>query len=70
MNNAIKRIHIISRRQGWAVKKEGALRAMKIFKDRSVAISSALELAWKGFDIIKHKKDGTVEWIYEGSKLI
>lgn len=56
-----KRVHIISRKDGWAVKKEGALRATKIYKKKDAAMRSTEKLREKGHDVIVHKKDGSIQ---------
>jgi len=58
-----KRVHIISRKQDWAVKKEGTSRASKIYSNKYTAIKSAEKLRSTGHDVVVHKKDGTIqEW--------
>lgn len=58
-----KRVHIISRKQYWAVKKECASRASKIYSDKDTAIKGAEKLRSAGHDVVVHKKDGTIqEW--------
>ena len=56
-----KRVHIISRKQDWAVKKEGASRASKIYSSKDIAINSSEKLRNTGHDLIIHKKDGTIQ---------
>lgn len=56
-----KRVHIISRKQDWAVKREGASRASKIYSNKDMAIKNAEKMRNNGYDIIIHKKDGTVQ---------
>ena len=56
-----KRVHIISRKDGWAVKKEGASRASKIYKKKDSAVNNAQKLKKSGHDVIIHKKDGTIQ---------
>jgi hypothetical protein len=59
-----KRIHIIKRFNRWAVKKEGNLRASRLFDVKKDAENSVLEMRRKGYDIIIHEKDGTVQkWV-------
>jgi hypothetical protein len=58
------RVHIISRKNGWVLKKEGALRASKIFQTKDDAVATVEKLLAKGSDVIVHQKDGTVQdWI-------
>jgi len=56
-----KRAHIISRKDGWAVKKEGKSRASKIYQNRDSAIKGSEKLRQKGHDVIVHKKDGSIK---------
>lgn len=56
-----KRVHIISRKDGWAIKKEGKTRASKIYNNKKSAVSSARKLKEKGHDVIIHKKDGSIK---------
>ncbi len=60
----VKRIHVIKRKNGWAVRKHGAQRAMKIYKLKEEAINDAVAYRKLGFTIVVHKKDASVEkWI-------
>lgn len=56
-----KRIHIISRKDNWAIKKEDKTRASKIYSNKNSAISSARKLKEKGLDVIVHGKDGSIQ---------
>ena len=56
-----KRVHIISRDKGWAIKKEGLSRASQIRRNKEAAIKSAKKLKRRGFDIVVHRKDGSIE---------
>jgi len=56
-----KRVHVISRKDGWAIKKEDKTRASKIYNNKDSAISSARKLKEKGHDVIVHKKDGSIQ---------
>jgi hypothetical protein len=53
-----KRVHVISRGDSWAVKKEGNLKASKIYQDKQAAISDARK---SGVDVVVHKKDGSIQ---------
>ncbi len=55
------RVHIISRSSGWAVKKEGASRAGKVYGSKSAAVNGAKSATTKGHDIIVHKRDGSIQ---------
>lgn len=56
-----KRAHILKRESGWAVKKQGAKRATKIYKTKKSAEKGAQKLKKSGHDIVVHKKDGSIE---------
>lgn len=56
-----KRVHIISRKDGWAIKKQGASRASKIYQKKETAIKKAQKLRKTGHDVIVHKKDGSIQ---------
>lgn len=56
-----KRVHIIKRDNGWAVKKQGAQRATKIYTTKEDAKSGTKRLQREGHDIIIHKRDGSIE---------
>ena len=58
------RKHIVKRESGWAIKQEGASRASKIYPKKDDAIEAARKYLEKGFEIIIHKKDGSIEeWL-------
>lgn len=56
-----KRVHVISRDKGWALKKEGLSRATKIHQSKEAAVNSARKLRRRGHDVIIHKRDGSIE---------
>ncbi|NQS98887.1 MAG: DUF2188 domain-containing protein [candidate division Zixibacteria bacterium] len=56
-----KRVHVISRKNGWAVKLEGASRASRVYNKKESAVEGAKKMAPKGHDIVVHKKDGTIQ---------
>jgi hypothetical protein len=58
--NSNKRIHVISRNDGWAVKKEGNTKASKIYSTKDAAVKGARKSS-KGYDVIVHKRDGSIE---------
>ncbi len=59
-----KRVHIISSKGGWAIKKQGASKASKVYPDKDSAMGSAQAMREKGHDVIVHKKDGTIQrWV-------
>jgi hypothetical protein len=55
------RVHIISRGDGWAVKREGASRAARIHPSKRDAIDDAERLRDRGHDIVVHRRDGSIE---------
>ncbi len=55
------RVHIIKRSDGWVLKKEGAERASRKYPTREEAIDSARLYRIKGYDVVVHRADGTVE---------
>jgi hypothetical protein len=58
-----KRVHVIKRDSGWAVKKQGAERASKIYGTKEAAVKGTEKLKQAGHDIVVHKKDGSIaEW--------
>ena len=62
------RVHIISRDDGWAIKKEGNTKATKIFENKDSAIKGAKKLIEQGHDVIVHKKDGSIQKWEKGKK--
>ena len=57
----IQRTHIVKRESGWAIKKEGAQRAVKVFSTQSEAVRGAQKFKSQGSDLIIHKKDGSIQ---------
>ena len=55
-----RKVHVISRNGGWAVKKEGNSRASKIYRTKDAAVKGARSSS-KGSDVIVHKRDGSIE---------
>jgi hypothetical protein len=55
-----QRVHVISRKDGWAVKKEGNTKATRVFDRKEAAVDGARKLS-KGHDVIVHKKDGSIQ---------
>lgn len=55
-----KKIHVISRNGGWAVKSEGASRASRVYKTKDAAVSGATKSS-RGRDIVIHKRDGSID---------
>jgi hypothetical protein len=59
------RIHVMSSNDRWAIKRDGASRASRVFRKKATAVKNARKIASKTLlDIIIHKRDGSVEkWI-------
>lgn len=55
-----KKIHVISRNGGWAIKSEGASRASRVYKTKDAAVNGAKRSS-KGRDIVIHKRDGSID---------
>ena len=55
-----KRVHIIKRENRWVIKKQGALRASKIYETKTAAVTDAKKLKLSGHDIVIHKEDGSI----------
>ena len=53
--------HVIKKKSSWAVLKHMASRASKIYDSKAEAVKNARKLKSSGYDIIIHKKDGSVE---------
>lgn len=60
-DNTLKRVHIISRDDKWAVKLEGTSRASKIYPNKTTAVNSTNTLLKNGHDIVVHRRDGSVQ---------
>jgi hypothetical protein len=59
-SNKNSKIHVISRKGGWAVKKEGNTKASKIYGTKDAAVKGASRSS-KGHDVVVHRKDGSIE---------
>jgi uncharacterized protein YdaT len=55
-----RRVHVISHDKGWAVKREGAKRADRIFDNKIDAITRA-KSSRTATDVVIHRADGTIE---------
>jgi hypothetical protein len=63
-SNGANRTHVVKRESGWAVKKEGAQKATKIYKTKEQAVKGTKKDRASGRDIVIHKKDGSIEkWL-------
>ena len=56
-----KRTHVVKRDSGWAVKKEGAQRATKVYTTKEQAVKGAEKSRKSGSDVVVHKKDGSIQ---------
>ena len=56
-----KRTHVVKRDSGWAVKKEGAKRATKVYTTKEQAVKGAEKSRKSGRDVVVHKKDGSIQ---------
>ena len=56
-----KRVHVIKRKDRWAVRKHGASRASKIYHSKEEAVRGAQKLKGKGYDLVIHKIDGSIQ---------
>ena len=62
MQATIKRVHIISRYNGgWAILKQGASRALKVYPTKEDAVIGSYPFMQLGYDLVIHRKDGSVE---------
>ena len=62
MQANIKRVHIISRHnEGWAILKQGASRALKVYPTKEDALIGSYRFLQLGYDLVIHRKDGSVE---------
>ncbi|NIM14833.1 MAG: DUF2188 domain-containing protein [Candidatus Aminicenantes bacterium] len=60
-NTKKKRVHIIKRANNWALIKQGAVRATRLYRSKQEAVRNAQKLRKKGYDLVIHKKDGSVQ---------
>lgn len=56
-----ERMHIIKRESGWAIKREGAGKASKVYDTKEKAVKDSDSLSRSGYDVIIHKRDGSIE---------
>lgn len=54
------RVHVVPSRDGWSVKKEGAIRASSVKSTKIAAVKVASEMK-SATRVIIHKKDGTIQ---------
>jgi len=56
-----KRVHIIKREDGWAIKKMGASRASRVYGSKEEAVKGGQELRRSGHDLVIHNSDGSIQ---------
>jgi hypothetical protein len=54
------RVHIMSSKNGWAIKNEGSKRALVVKSSKKIAIQTAIQCR-TNVTVVIHKKDGTIE---------
>ena len=54
------RVHVVPSKDGWAVKKEGAVRASVVLQTKAGAVKAANNIK-SAERIVVHKKDGTIQ---------
>ncbi len=54
------RVHVVPSKNGWAVKKEGAIRALVVTDTIEAAVKAAKNVKTAA-RIVIHKKDGTIQ---------
>lgn len=64
-HSSSSRTHVVKREAGWAVRKEGAQRASRVYKTKEQAVKGGTEQSRNsGGDLVIHKKDGSIEkWV-------
>ena len=60
-SSSSKRTHVVKRDSGWAVKKEGAKRATKVYTTKEQAVKGGQKDRKAGRDLVIHKKDGSIQ---------
>lgn len=63
-SRATPRVHVISRKDGWAVKREGLSKASRIYDSKPAAVTGARNLqirGKRGHDVVVHKRDGSIQ---------
>ena len=57
----VKRVHVIKKDKKWAVKKQGASRAFRVYDSKQEAIENGRKFKGIGYDLIIHNADGTIK---------
>jgi hypothetical protein len=60
-HSSAETIHVIKHGTSWGVVKGGTLEWLRLFPIKENAVSFARGFILKGFDLIVHRSDGTVE---------
>ncbi len=57
------RMHVLAKKSGWALKREGTKRASKVFSNKAEAVDSATRLLKNKTvrNVIIHKGDGSID---------
>jgi hypothetical protein len=56
-----RRVHIIKREDGWAIKKMGASRASRVYGSKEEAVRGGQALRRSGHDLVIHNSDGSIQ---------
>lgn len=53
------RVHVLTNKNGWAIKREGATKAYKVFDTKEAAVNSAVRNK-SARNVIVHNRDGAI----------
>lgn len=56
-----QRVHVIKRGEGWGMLKEGTSRVSHVYTTKQEAIEEGREFKELGYDLVIHKKDGSIQ---------
>ncbi len=56
-----EQIHVILKKEGWALEKRGASRALRVYKNKDTALQAARIMRKRGYDVVVHERDGAVQ---------
>ena len=56
-----QRVHVIKRGEGWGMLKEGTSRVSYVYTTKQEAIEEGREFKELGYDLVIHKKDGSIQ---------
>ena len=68
LNRKVVYIYVPMHRKGWAVKKQGAQRALRLFDSQIKAVAYAVDFRHKGFDVYVHDIQGRVQEWFKATK--